>query len=59
MGGFDFTTGLVVVRFFLQGSDLCIVQRKAFVCYFFFECFEPLTEVLEAVPLPDGANTTS
>lgn len=51
-----FTAEFVIVRLLLQSCDLSAGKHDAFSGNLFLKRLQPFTEVLQVVPLPDGAN---
>ena len=45
MGGFNFTTSLVIAGFTFQRGYLAVGQFNAITSHFFFQCFQTLFEV--------------
>jgi hypothetical protein len=51
-----FAAEFVIVRLLLQSCDLSAGKHDAFSGNLFLKRLQPFTEVLQVVPLPDGAN---
>jgi hypothetical protein len=59
MSGVNFATGLVITGFTLQCDYLSFGQFDTVTGHFFFQCLQPLFEVLKAVTQPDRTDTAS